>query len=206
MRLNEFFEYFLMLSRNIIFQGVLYMSVGEKTYKILITLLLSVFIYVFLHNIFVSVICGHLLNYILNGQFYVVHRVFFPNANMNATNLKKYLLFVDKIIAIFKPLDVLIIGGFSRGIIKTTSDLDMRIYHSNTLSGSTRAYLMATFLRFHGLVTRVPIDVFCFSNLEFLDKIRKDEIPCNFNGNPCFLEKYPRSINWKIQTEKVLFS
>ena len=93
MRLSDFFKYFFMLGRNIIFQGILYMSVGEKTYKILITLVLSVLLHMFFRNIFASIICGHLLNYILNGQFYVVHRVFFPNANMNATMLKKYLLF-----------------------------------------------------------------------------------------------------------------
>ena len=59
---------------NIIFQGIRYMSIGEKLYKISITLLLSLPFYLLFNNIYISLIVGHLLNYILNGQFYVVFR------------------------------------------------------------------------------------------------------------------------------------
>ena len=206
MRLNGLISYFFMLGRNIIFQGILYMSLGEKFYKISITLLLALFLSTVFDNFVISIICGHVLNYVLNGQFYVVHRYVDSSASMKKDDLANYFLFVEKAINIFNPLDVLIIGGFSRGIIKRTSDLDVRIYHSNTVLGSTKAYLMATVFRFHGLVTRFPIDVFCFSNLDFLDKIREDEIPINFIKNQKILEKYPLSKNYRLQMDKIIYS
>jgi hypothetical protein len=206
MRLNGLISYFFMLGRNIIFQGILYMSLGEKLYKVLITLLLALLFNAVCDNFLTSIIFGHLLNYILNGQFYVVHRFVDSSASMKKDDLVNYFLFVDKAINMFRPLDVLIIGGYSRGIIKRTSDLDMRIYHSNTVLGSTKAYLMATVLRFHGLITRFPIDVFCFSKLDFLDKIRDDEIPINFRKNHKILQKYPLSKNYRLQMDKIIYS
>ena len=205
MRLNGLISYFFMLGRNIIFQGILYMSLGERLYKLSITLLLALFFNAVFDNFLTSIICGHLLNYVLNGQFYVVHRYFDSSASMQKDDLTNYFLFVEKAINIFNPLDVLIIGGFARGIIKSTSDLDVRIYHSKTVLGSIKAYLMATVFRFHGFVTRFPIDVFCFSDLDFLDKIRADEIPINFIKNKKFLEKYPLSKNYRLQMDKIIY-
>jgi len=205
MKTINFARYSLMLVRNIIFQGILYMSTGEKIYKLSITFILSIIFYYIFNNLTISILSAHLLNYIINGQFYVVYRYFDPNANMKEGDLLKYISFIERNIIIFKPLDVLIIGGVARGTVKSTSDLDIRIYHNNKMLDSIKAYVMATVFRFYGLVTRFPIDVFCFSNLKFLEKIRKDEIPVNFMNHKDIERKYPLSINYKFQLDKIKY-
>ena len=137
------------------------------------------------------------MNYIANGQFYVVYRYLSSNQTMSREDLDKYIRLIEKYIKIFKPLDVLVIGSFCRGKMGKTSDLDIRLYHKNDLASSLKAYIMATLLRFIGLWVKFPIDIFCFSNLNFLEKIDKEEIPVNFSENKQFLIKYPTSTNYK---------
>jgi hypothetical protein len=182
---------------NIIFQGIRYMSWGERIYKISITIVFAILLNFAIDNILISVIIGHLMNYIANGQFYVVYRYLSSNQTMSREDLDKYIRLIEKYIKIFKPLDVLVIGSFCRGKMGKTSDLDIRLYHKNDLASSLKAYIMATLLRFIGLWVKFPIDIFCFSNLNFLEKIDKEEIPVNFSENKQFLIKYPTSTNYK---------
>ena len=193
----------VVLLSNIIFQGIRYMSLGEKIYKLSMTLAFALIVYVFLDNILSSIIIGHLLNYILNGQFYVVFRYLSSKQTMSEEDLDEYIGLIEKYIKIYKPLDVLVIGSFCRGKMSKTSDLDIRLYHKNDFQSSLKAYLMATTLRFIGLWIKFPIDIFCFSDISFLDKISKDEIPVNFLRNDNILEKYTSSVNYKEQIDKL---
>jgi predicted nucleotidyltransferase len=193
----------VVLLSNIIFQGIRYMSLGEKIYKLSMTLAFALIVYVFLDNILSSIIIGHLLNYILNGQFYVVFRYLSSKQTMSKEDLDEYIGLIEKYIKIYKPLDVLVIGSFCRGKMSKTSDLDIRLYHKNDFQSSLKAYLMATTLRFIGLWIKFPIDIFCFSDISFLDKISKDEIPVNFLRNDNILEKYTSSVNYKEQIDKL---
>ena len=182
---------------NVIFQGIRYMSMGEKIYKISITIFFSFLLYLLTNNILFSLIIGHLLNYVLNGQFYVVFRYLSSKQTISRENLEEYIKLIEKLISIFEPLDVLIIGSFCRGKMSKTSDLDIRLYHKSDFISSMKAYVMATVLRFFGLTMKFPIDIFCFSDLNFLDKINENEIPVNFLNNKSFLDKYPQSVNYK---------
>ena len=62
------------LISNVVFQGLMYMSLGEKIYKLSITFMLALWVNMIAGNIFYSLVVGHVLNYIINGQFYVVYR------------------------------------------------------------------------------------------------------------------------------------
>ena len=180
------------------------MSLGERLYKISITVIFAILIYFVIDNFFISFIIGHLLNYILNGQFYVVFRYLSSKQIMSRVHLDEYIKIIERNITIFKPLDVLATGSFCRGKMSRHSDLDLRIYHSNDFIPSLRAYIMATTLRFIGLCKRFPIDVYCCSDLVFLDKLDKIEIPVNFLQNVEFLEKYPTSSNYIIHMEDLI--
>jgi hypothetical protein len=195
--------YLISLLRNIIFQGILYMSTGEKMYKISFTLFFAFLINLFLHNLILSLILGHIINYIVNGQYFVVFRYFSSKTAITKVDLYEYVNLIEKYIRVFKPLDVLIIGSLSRGRISRTSDLDIRLYHDGHFISSLRAYIMATVLRFYGLIFKFPIDIYCFSDMRFLDKIREDEIPVNFLENSEVLQKYPTSVNYKIQLKNL---
>ena len=187
----------IVLVSNIVFQGIRYMSFGERIYKIAITILLALFVNGYIGNIFVSVVIGHLLNYILNGQFYVVFRYLSSKRTMSRKDLNEYVELLEKAIGLFKPKDILVIGSFCRGKMGKSSDLDIRLYHKDDFISSISAYIMATYLRFMGLILKFPIDIFCFSDLKFLDKLDKNEVPVNFLKNHKILKKYPTSVNYR---------
>jgi len=190
---------------NFIFQGIRYMSFGEKIYKISITILFAFVFHFVIQNWIIDLFLGHLINYIFNGQFYVVYRYLTSNEVITKEKLLDFINEIESNIKFFKPFDVLIIGSFSRSKMSKTSDLDIRIYHDNNFVSSLKAYIMATKLRFLGLVKQFPIDVYCFSDMKFMDKIRKDEVPVNFLKNKEVLKKYPSSPNIKEHLKKLEF-
>ena len=167
-RIN-FIEYAISLLSNVVFQGVRYMSFGEAVYKASFTIVLAILINLQLGSILLSLIVGHIGNYILNGQFYVVYRHYSSESTMTMGDLNEYISIINRYINLFKPLDVLVIGSFCKGRMKSTSDLDLRIFHKPDLMSSIRAYIMATTLRFMGLFMKFPIDIYCFSDMRFLN-------------------------------------
>jgi len=187
----------LVFLSNFIFQGVRYMSLGERVYKLSITALFATLMFFLTENIFVSIFIAHLINYIINGQFYVLYRYLGSKPTMSIEALNKYVKIIENLADSFKPLDILIIGSFCRGRLSKTSDLDIRLYHMGDFRSSLRAYFMATLLRFIGLWTKFPVDIFCFSNLNFLLKIDTKETPVNFFKNQKILDNYPNSTNYK---------
>ena len=198
-------KFFVFIS-NFIVQGLRYMSFGERIYKIFITLISSLIFYLILRYFYMSLLFGHLFNYIFNGQFYVVYRYLSPNRTMRYEDLINFIEIIRKLTKIYKPKDILIIGSFSKGKMGKNSDLDIRLYHNNSFIDSLKAYFMATSLRAYGLFVKFPIDIFCFSDLKFLEKINKDEIPVNFLRDNSFLKKYPKSENYKSHLKKLIIS
>ena len=182
---------------NFIFQGILYMSLGEKFYKVSLTLFFSLLSYPVITNAYLSVIIGHALNYLLNGQFYVVYRYLFSSKKMDVVKLKSFLDHTHSLISFFRPLDVLYTGSFSKRKMSGASDLDIRIYHNANILSSISAYVFASWLRFYGLISTFPVDVYCFSDLNFLGphKLNASEIPVHTLGHSKFLSLYPESIS-----------
>lgn len=187
----------LVFLSNFIFQGVRYMSQGERVYKISITVVFATLLFFLIDNIFLSILIAHSINYIINGQFYVVYRYLSSKPTMSVEALNRYVKIIEDLAARFKPLDILIIGSFCQGRLSRTSDLDIRLYHKADFLSSMQAYVMATLLRFAGLWIKFPVDIFCFSDLNFLLKIDAKEVPVNFLKNQKILEKYPASVNYK---------
>ena len=87
-----------------------------------------------------------------------------------------------------------------------SSDLDIRLYHNDSLLDALKAYFMATILRASGLFMKFPIDIFCFSDLNFLNKINNDEVPVNFLKNDSLLKKFPTSQNYKSHLKKLIIT
>lgn len=193
----------IVLISNLLFQGIRYMSFGEKIYKICFTLFFLFILNSFLKNILLSTLIAHLINYIFNGQFYVVFRYLSSKRTMSFNDLINFISLIERYIKVFNPRDILVIGSFSKGKMRSSSDLDIRLFHDNTISASFKAYVMANFLRSCGLFMKFPIDIFCFSDLKFLDKISKDEVPVNFLNDSAFLKKYPSSINYKVHIKNL---
>jgi predicted nucleotidyltransferase len=187
---------------NVIFQGMLYMSMGERLYKLLITIVFGGLVYLIVDDVLISLILGHFLNFVFNGQFYVLYRYLSPKEVMTKEGLLGFLNAVSKVSSILKPKDVLLIGSFCRGGMSKTSDLDIRIFHDKSFFSSLKAYFMASLLRFYGLVFRFPVDIFCFSDLSFLNKISRDEVPACFYKHSDIFGVYPTAelVSKKLET------
>ena len=65
--------------------------------------------------------------------------------------------------------------------------------HQSGFWSSLKAYFYGFYLRFLGVTRLFPVDVYCFSELDFLGKLRPDENPSFFEGLESFLVKYPDS-------------
>jgi len=123
---------------------------------------------------------------------------------MSKKDLEEFIILIERLSVFFTPKDVLVIGSFCRGKMSLTSDLDIRLYHDSGFVSSIKSYLMASVLRFYGLKLKFPIDIFCFSDLIFLDKISEKETPVNFMNNSDVLDKYPLSKNYKQQLKELI--
>lgn len=183
----------IVLISNFFFQGMRYMSAGELLYKISITIILSLLIFLIIENFFLSLLIAHFINYILNGQYFVLFRYLSVKSVMSRENLYEFIKIINNLIARYKPKDVLVIGSLCRGKMNPSSDLDLRVYHKPDFKSSLKAYIMATRLRFLGLILKFPVDVYCFSDLSFLAKISDEETPVNFLENEKILKIYPLS-------------
>lgn len=186
---------------NFFFQGMRYMSYGEKIFKLSITVSFAIIFYCISGDILISLILGHLANYLLNGQFFVLFRYLSDRPLMSKKKLSAYIYLLEKKIKTYQPLEVAIIGSFCRGKMSTNSDLDIRIYHKADVISSIKCYFMALTLRLHGLFIGFPVDVYCFSDLEFMRKIDVNEVPVNFLKNKDFLKLYPSSPTCEYQME-----
>ena len=88
MQFIKLMHYLLMLVRNIIFKVFLH-EYRRKFYKILLTVVFLI-LNTFIDNKIFSFLLAHLLNYLLNGQFYVVHRYLDRDNEMNMEKLEEY--------------------------------------------------------------------------------------------------------------------
>ena len=117
----------------------------------------------------------------------------FSRDAISPKGLSEFIDIIGKSYKKFGVADVLVIGSFCRVEMGNSSDLDLRIMHKADYWSSFKAYFYAFYLRFLGVIRLFPMDVYCFSDLTFLDKLRADENPSFFEGDDRFLIKYPNS-------------
>jgi hypothetical protein len=184
------------IASNVIFQSIPYMSHGEKIYKLSLTIAIGLVIHLIFGTTWTfSIIIGHLVNYIINGQFYVLYRYIIDGDTMNYSKLSDILEMIKKYGEILKPKDILFTGSFSKSNMTGRSDLDIRIFHESSFASSLKAYILATTLRMIGLYRKYPIDIYCFSNITFLGpkRLHESEVPVHVYGHDQIRELYPTS-------------
>lgn len=185
----------LIFFSNFIFQGMRYMTPFERTYKIIISLIFFLSYFSLGVNIYAALFLGHFTNFLLNGQFFVLARYLFDKDVLTEDSLVKFISLINKSYSYFGVKDVFIIGSFCRCCMHNRSDLDLRVLHGPTFKDSLMGCTYGVFLRFIGLIYQFPMDVYCFSHMKFLEKIRDDESPSYLVGNENFLKKYPNSLS-----------
>ena len=84
---------------------------------------------------------------------------------------------------------VLIFGSLSRGEIRSTSDLDVRLIRQKGTRNALKAYLLAVKLRILAFMKRFPLDIYTFGDFSYLKRLREDELPVVILDNG-FVKKY----------------
>lgn len=186
----------------VVFQGMLYMTPGERWFKIGLTLILALLLNLAGLPIVVALIVGHALNFLSNGQLPVMMRYVVSDVGLTREKVRIALNKMETTARRFGIIDILIYGSFSRHVMKSTSDLDLRFQHRPGIMSSMLAYCYATYIRVWANLNFIPIDVYCFTEAEFLNKMREDEIPALLFSSQEMYKKYPDAQNPIVALEK----
>lgn len=153
------------------------MTSGERAFKIAFTLIMGLPFMIVGSPIIMSLLLGHLINFILNSQIPVMMRYVVSDPGLKRQDLEKAIKKLEHTAANFGIKEILFYGSFCRHQMKSTSDLDLRFQHMPGAVWSLKAYFYAFYMRLWSNLNGVPLDVYCFSDSQFLEKMRTDEHP-----------------------------
>lgn len=190
---------FIVVAGNWLFQGMRYMETGERIIKLTVTLTTSLLVIILalyskgsisFIEATISFIFGHTLNWIFNGQIFVLLRYLPVKGNMTLEKMKSFINIIQKLALRTDSLQaVLIFGSLSRGEVGVSSDLDVRIMRRKGLINALHAYILAIKLRFLAFVKAFPLDIYTFADISFLWRLKADEEPVVVINNG-FVENY----------------
>jgi len=165
-----------------IFQGILYMDLTEKIFKISFDVILTVITYsitsLIVRNSFyvlilVSLFIAHTLNLIFNGQIPVTMK----NLGLLNTDYEKFQEYLEylrscgprntSIKAIFAY------GSFSRNSISVQSDLDIRIIRTPSIKNKMLSCFFIVKERSKATFSMFPLDIYAFNKVEDIVMVEK---------------------------------
>jgi predicted nucleotidyltransferase len=170
------------LASNWVFQGMRYMQWHERALKLGTGGILAAGTIALLEEtslpVVLEVLCiVHTLNWLLNGQFFVLARYLHPVPNAPA-RFDEYVELVHAAAMKNPAVDGLaVFGSYCRGAIHEHSDLDVRVIASPGVLGGFRGAWFCMRLRFEAFFRRFPLDVYSFTDMVYLDRLREDERP-----------------------------
>lgn len=168
-----------------LFQGILYMDRTEKTFKIILELILFVpFLFVInylinnvLLSIFIAFILAQTLNWIFNGQIGVLLK----NLNLLNTDKEKFFTYMDnvkeKVVNENSIIAAAAFGSLSRKDLKKTSDLDIRIIRKPGYVNGIKACFFVLKERSKAFFNLFPLDIYVLDNVDMMCKHIKNEKP-----------------------------
>ncbi len=171
------------------------MTTGERSFKLGLTLFFTVPLFAFGLNLVVSMLIAHGLNFLINGQLPVLMRYVVSDVGLTRQKVETALQKISSTAPYWGLKDVLVFGSFCRFQMKSSSDLDLRIYHRPGLLGSLLAYWFALYIRIWANWNFIPIDVYCFTDPAFLDRMREDETPALLLYSKEMQKKYPSTLS-----------
>jgi hypothetical protein len=175
---------FLALGIHWFFQCVLEMDRTERYFKIamdaILTILFSLVLIQWLSSIpsiCLGWILAHTINFLLNGQAFVVLKHFGDIRNQ-ADEIEKYISSMKiRMVAEASLQWAGIYGSLSRGEMKETSDLDVRVIRYPGLVNGFRACFFVMGERIRAHVNRFPLDILLLDSPRLLKYLRPDEPP-----------------------------
>jgi predicted nucleotidyltransferase len=184
--INSLFKYrFFIIITNWIFQGMLYADKTERSFRLLIDLILIFLLFpvisYLISNLYIvfvlSFFIAHTINWVFNGQLFVLGR--YLGIKPNKQN--EFLDYLNELkIRVERESSIQFVaayGSMSREELSDTSDLDVRIIRKDGVINGIRACLFGFKERSKALFNRFPLDLYVIDSKNQLSKMRSDEEP-----------------------------
>lgn len=191
------FKIFIILA-NWTFQGMLYADKTERSFRLLLDavmiIILSTIFINLISNVYVVLILSffvaHTINWIFNGQLFVLGRYIGIKPNKQ-DEFCKYAKQLTNRAQRKKGIDsIALYGSTSRKQLSKSSDLDVRIIRKTGILNGLNACWFALLERSRAFFNRFPLDVYVLDSTDKLGKIRKDEKPIILYDSNDILAKY----------------
>ena len=177
----------IVLFRNWVHQGFLYLDRTEMFYRVIWELVPMITIYFLLSlteipmwgGVILSFLIAHTINWMFNDNLWTCIQFTLPNLlNPGNDKTKDYLLKMQKRMEKrYSVSGCMIYGSLSRGVWKDKSDLDVRILRRPGLVYGFLGYLACWTERLIAIYSRQPLDIYMADSTAFLKKMRDDEFP-----------------------------
>lgn len=173
-----------------LFQGILYMDLTEKCFKILVDMIIFLICFFVLKfyltpilALLISIICAHTFNWIFNGQIFVLLK----NLKLIQTDVNHFFSYLNNFKERIENEDSLsisfTIGSVSRDEIKESSDLDIRVIRKKGFINGIKACCFIMLERTKALFNKFPLDIYVGDSLKFLEKVEKNELTVISDNN-----------------------
>ncbi|MDZ7342470.1 MAG: nucleotidyltransferase domain-containing protein [candidate division KSB1 bacterium] len=170
---------------NWVFQGILGADRTEQLFKLLLDLLLTLLLTLGLIHvvtwpmaILIGAILAHTINWLFNGQFWVVGR-FCGITHNPPEKIMAYLRSVQRRLA-GNPslLGIAVFGSLARGNApRTNSDIDLRFIRRPGWKPALKANLIGLTEKTRAFLNGLPLHLFVYDSIESLNRLRADEQP-----------------------------
>jgi L-malate glycosyltransferase len=166
------------------FQNMLNMDVTELSFKIAIDIFLTLIFSVILSSwltlvpaVILAFFIAHTMNFFFNGQIFVVLK-HFGDVTHELPEFEQYIKAIQ--VRLGKESGIrwaAIYGSMTRGELKRTSDLDIRLIRFPGLINGLRACWFILMERTRAHLSRFPIDFLVLDSPHLLKRMRSDEPP-----------------------------
>lgn len=166
------------------FQGLLYMDRTERAFKIfldvffttIISLILSIWLS-WTYAILSGFLIAHTLNFLFNGQIWVVLK-HYGYVNKSNADFEFYIQGITgRINAKTCFTYAAIYGSFSRDQWKPSSDLDVRLVRYPGWINGFESSTFVLFERTRAILNSFPLDIYLLDSFQPLSFLREDELP-----------------------------
>jgi predicted nucleotidyltransferase len=189
----------ILLFSNWVFQGILRADKTEQIYKIGFTFVFSgIFYFGFASyldsniDLLVSIISGHTLNWIINGNLYVifVHRLLITKLSKN--DLFDYLgLLRSRLANVDWVLYSASFGSICRGELKDSSDLDVSIVRQSGFKNAIKSIWFVVREKKFADFKRIPLEIYISDRPEnSINRFKAETCPVILYDKGDILKKY----------------
>jgi predicted nucleotidyltransferase len=165
------------------FQSLLYMDKTEKVFKLILDLTLLVIFYILLNGVLTSIlalltsfIVAHTINWIFNGHLFALLKTFGMIKTKPATFINYINDLKDRSSNEKGILLVATFGSISRGELKETSDLDIRIVRKEGFFNGFKVCLFTMLERSRAFLNKFPLDIYVLDNSVKLSELSEKPI------------------------------